>query len=62
MSGFHYIRVDSKARIHGATLRAIRAVLYAMAKLHRVSTPEIVARTSATLRATNFIVCLKLKA
>ena len=51
----HYVsRV--KARIHGATLRAI---LRAMAKLHRVSTPEIVARniaavefrpTSATLR------------
>ena len=42
----------------------------AMAKLHRVSTPEIVAHniaevesrsTSETLRATNFIVCLKLK-
>ena len=47
-----------KVRIHGAILRA-------MAKLHRVSTPKIVARniaavefrpTSATLRATNFFV------
>ena len=55
-----------KARTHGATLRTI---LRAMAKLHRVSTPEIVARiivcniaaveyrsTSAKLRATNVIV------
>ena len=47
-----------KVRIHGAILRA-------MAKLHRVSTPKIVARniaavefrsTSVTLRATNFFV------
>ena len=47
-----------KARIHGATLRA-------MAELRRVSTPKFVARniaavesrpTSATLRATNFFV------
>ena len=51
-----------KARIHGATLRA-------MPELHRVSTPKFVARniarniaavesrpTSATLRATNFFV------
>ena len=55
-----------KVRIHGAILRAI---MRAMAKLHRVSTPKIVARniarniaavefrtTSATLRATNFFV------
>ena len=51
-----------KVRIHRAILRAI---LCAMAKLHRVSTPTIVARniaavefrpTSATLRATNFFV------
>ena len=55
-----------KARIHGATLRAI---LRAMPELHRVSTPKFVARnigrniaavesrpTSATLRATNFFV------
>ena len=51
-----------KVRIHGATLRA-------MAELHRVSTPKFVAcniarniaavdsrPTSATLRATNFVV------
>ena len=47
-----------KARTHGAILRA-------MAELHRVSTPKFVARniaavesrpTSATLRATNFLV------
>ena len=52
-----------KVRIHGAILRAI---LRAMAELHRVSTPKFVARniaavesrpTSATLRATNFFVC-----
>ena len=53
----HYLTIV-KVRIHGAILRA-------MAKLHRVSTPKIVARniaavefcsTSATLRATNFFV------
>ena len=47
-----------KARIHGAILRAV-------AKLHRVSTPKIMVRsiatvefrpTSATLRPTNFCV------
>ena len=62
--------MEARARIpHRATLRAI---LCAMDKLHRVSTPEIVARniacniaavesrsTSATLRATNFVVCLQ---
>ena len=55
-----------KVRIHDAILRAI---LRAMAELHRVSTPKFVARniarniaavenrpTSATLRATNFFV------
>ena len=55
-----------KVRIHGAILREI---LRTRAKLHRVSTPKIVARnmahniaavefrpTSATLRATNFFV------
>ena len=51
-----------KVRIHGAILGAI---LRAMAKLHCVSTPKIVARnvaavefrsTSATLHATNFFV------
>ena len=51
-----------KVRIHGAILRAM---LRAMAELHRVSTPKFVARniaavesrpTSATLRATNFFV------
>ena len=51
-----------KVRIHGAILRAI---LHAMAELHRVSTQKFVARniaavesrpTSATLRATNFFV------
>ena len=49
-------------RIHGTIFHAI---LRAMAKLHRVSTPKIVASnivavefrpTSATLRATNFFV------
>ena len=57
---------DLKVRIHGAILRAM---LRAMAELHRVSTPKFVARniagniaavesrpTSATLRATNFFV------
>ena len=57
------VQTTLKARIHGATLRAI---LRAMAELHRVSTPKFVARniaavesrpTSATLRATNFFVC-----
>ena len=55
-----------KAQIHGAILRAI---LHAMAELHRVSTPKFVAcniarniaavesrPTSATLHATNFFV------
>ena len=55
-----------KVRIHGAILHVI---LRAVAKLHRVSTPKIVARnialkiaavefcpTSATLHATNFFV------
>ena len=46
-----------KVRIHGAILRAM---LRAMAELHRVSTPKIAAvesrPTSATLRATNFFV------
>ena len=37
--------LELKVRIHGATLHAI---LRAMAKLHRVSTPEIVARNIAT--------------
>ena len=51
-----------KVWIHGAILRAM---LRAMAELHRVSTPKFVVRniaavesrpTSATLRATNFFV------
>ena len=59
-------RASIKVRIHGAILRAM---LRAMAELHRVSTPKFVARniarniaavesrpTSATLRATNFFV------
>ena len=52
----------SDTRLHGAKLCAI---LHAMAKLHRASTPEIVAcniaevespSISATLQATTFIV------
>ena len=55
-------RAQVKVQIHGAILRAM---LRAMAELHRVSTPKFVARniaavesrpTSVTLRATNFFV------
>ena len=59
-------RNATSVRIHGAIMRAI---LRAIAKLHRVSTPKIVAcniarnipgvefrPTSTTLRATNFFV------